>query len=150
VRTVAFRIFDQDGKFIDQWKQFGRPSGVYIDKNDTIYVADSQSNATQNRGFKRGIYIGSAKDGKVTAMIPFVEPDPDKNKQRRHGRSYGRCGGQRLRRGNHDHDVEEIRQGQVMTSAPGTAVKIAPNNPVFDLPVIVGIDEGCSPKRDST
>src|SRR5437879_7830470 len=29
-----------------------------------------------------------------------------------------------------------------MTSAPGTAVKIAPNNPVFDLPVIVGIDEG--------
>src|SRR6266446_7055718 len=73
------QIFDQDGKFIDQWKQFGRPSGVYIDKNDTIYVADSQSNATQNRGFKRGIYIGSAKDGKVTAMIPFVEPDPDKN-----------------------------------------------------------------------
>jgi len=66
-------------KVIDQWKQFGRPSGVYIDKNDTIYVADSQSNATQNRGFKRGIYIGSAKDGKVTAMIPFVEPDPDKN-----------------------------------------------------------------------
>src|SRR5438132_857284 len=73
------QIFDQDGNFIDQWKQFGRPSGVYIDKNDTIYVADSQSNATQNRGFKRGIYIGSAKDGKVTAMIPFVEPDPDKN-----------------------------------------------------------------------
>ena len=29
-----------------------------------------------------------------------------------------------------------------MTSAPRTAVKIAPNNPVFDLPVIVGIDEG--------
>jgi DNA-binding beta-propeller fold protein YncE len=42
------QIFDQDGKFIDQWKQFGRPSGVYIDKNDTLYVADSQSNATQN------------------------------------------------------------------------------------------------------
>jgi hypothetical protein len=25
------------------WKQFGRPSGVFIDKNDVIYVADSQS-----------------------------------------------------------------------------------------------------------
>ena len=73
------QIFDQDGKFLDQWKQFGRPSGVYIDKNDNIYVADSQSNATQNPGFKRGIRIGSAKDGKVTAMIPFAEPDPDKN-----------------------------------------------------------------------
>jgi DNA-binding beta-propeller fold protein YncE len=73
------QIFDQDGKFLDQWKQFGRPSGVFIDKNDVIYVADSQSNATLNPGFKRGVRIGSAKDGKVTALIPFVEPDPDKN-----------------------------------------------------------------------
>jgi sugar lactone lactonase YvrE len=73
------QIFDQDGRFIDQWKQFGRPSGVFIDSNDTIYVADSQSNATQNPGFKRGIRIGNAKDGTVTAMVPFAEPDPDKN-----------------------------------------------------------------------
>jgi streptogramin lyase len=73
------QIFDQDGRFLDQWKQFGRPSGVFIDKKDIIYVADSQSNATLNPGFKRGIRIGSAKDGKVTALIPFVEPDPDKN-----------------------------------------------------------------------
>src|SRR6266404_1141612 len=29
-----------------------------------------------------------------------------------------------------------------MTSATRTAVKIAPNNPIFDLPVIVGIEEG--------
>src|SRR3954447_2618382 len=26
-------IFDQDGKYLDTWKQFSRPSGVYIDKN---------------------------------------------------------------------------------------------------------------------
>ena len=71
------QIFDQNGKFIAEWKQFGRPSGLYIDKNDMIYVADSQSNAKQNPGFKRGIRIGSVKDGKVTAMIPFNEPDPD-------------------------------------------------------------------------
>jgi len=73
------QIFDQDGRFIDQWKQFGRPSGVYIDRNDNIYVADSQSNATQNPGFTRGIRIGSAKDGKVAAFIPDMKPDPDKN-----------------------------------------------------------------------
>ncbi len=73
------QIFDQDGRFLDQWKQFGRPSGVFVDKNDTIYVADSQSNATLNPGFKRGIRIGSAKDGKVTALIPFAEAEPDKN-----------------------------------------------------------------------
>lgn len=72
------QIFDQDGHFIDQWKQFGRPSGVFIDKKDNIYVVDSQSNATINPGFKRGLRVGSAKDGKVTAMVPFVEPDPDK------------------------------------------------------------------------
>jgi DNA-binding beta-propeller fold protein YncE len=73
------QIFDQEGRFLDQWKQFGRPSGVFIDKKDTIYVADSQSNAKQNPGFKRGLRIGSAKNGKVTALIPFIEPDPDKN-----------------------------------------------------------------------
>jgi hypothetical protein len=44
-----------------------------------MYVADSQSNSKQNPGFTRGVRIGSAKDGKVTAMIPFVEPDPEKN-----------------------------------------------------------------------
>ncbi len=73
------QIFDQDGRFLDQWKQFGRPSGVFIDKNDAMYVADSQSNSKQNPGFTRGIRVGSAKDGKVTALIPFVEPDADKN-----------------------------------------------------------------------
>ena len=73
------QIFDQDGKFLEQWKQFGRPSGIYIDRNDNMAVADSQSNAKQNPGYTRGIRVGSAKDGKVTALIPFVEPDPEKN-----------------------------------------------------------------------
>jgi sugar lactone lactonase YvrE len=68
------QIFDQDGKFLAEWKQFGRPSGVFIDKNDTIYVADSESNNAQNPGFKRGLRIGSAKDGTVTALIPDPLP----------------------------------------------------------------------------
>jgi len=63
------QIFDQDGTFLDAWKQFGRPSGIVIDKNDTLYAADSQSNEKVNPGFRPGIYIGSAKDGKVTAFI---------------------------------------------------------------------------------
>ena len=74
------QIFDQDGRFLEQWKQFGRPAGVFIDKNDILYVADSDSNATINPGFKRGIRIGSAKDGTVTAYIPDPEPDPDHTK----------------------------------------------------------------------
>jgi DNA-binding beta-propeller fold protein YncE len=64
------QIFTQDGKFLAEWKQFGRPSGLFIDKNDTIYVADSQSNEKVNPPFQQGIRIGRIKDGKVTAFIP--------------------------------------------------------------------------------
>ena len=63
------QIFDPNGKFIEEWKQFGRPSDVVIDANDMIYVADSQSEAKTNPGFKQGIRIGTVKDGKVTAFI---------------------------------------------------------------------------------
>jgi DNA-binding beta-propeller fold protein YncE len=66
------QIFDQDGNWVDSWSQFGRPSGLYIDKNDTLYVADSESNtgAHRNPGWYRGIRIGSAKTGFVSAFIP--------------------------------------------------------------------------------
>jgi sugar lactone lactonase YvrE len=72
------QIFDQDGKFIAEWRQFSRPSGIYIDKNDIIYVTDSESTDRDgyghNPGYKRGIRIGSAKDGTVTAFIPDPSP----------------------------------------------------------------------------
>jgi len=71
------QIFNQDGEFLDQWKQFGMASGIFIDKNDVMYVADNESNATRNPGFKRGIRVGSARDGSLTAFIPDPEPDPD-------------------------------------------------------------------------
>ena len=72
------QIFDQDGKFLDEWKQFSRPSGIFIDRKDIIYVTDSESTDKDgyghNPGWKRGIRIGSAKDGKVTAYIPDPSP----------------------------------------------------------------------------
>ena len=71
------QIFDQDGNHLETWTQFGRPSGLYIDENDVLYSADSESNARRNRGWKRGIRIGSARDGFVTAFIPDPEPDQD-------------------------------------------------------------------------
>src|SRR5438876_8506305 len=71
------QIFDQDGKFLEEWKQFGRPSGLFIDRNDTLHVADHQSNAKVNPGFKRGIRIGSAKDGAVSALIPGLGAEPE-------------------------------------------------------------------------
>ena len=72
------QILDQDGKFIDEWYQFSRPSGIWIDQNDVIYVADSESGSVNpaHGAWKRGIRIGSARDGKVTAFIPDPEADP--------------------------------------------------------------------------
>jgi streptogramin lyase len=65
------QIFDQSGKFLEEWRQFGRPSGLYINKDDVLYVADSESSPTRNQAdWKRGIRIGSARDGKVTGFIP--------------------------------------------------------------------------------
>ena len=67
------QILDQQGTFIDEWKQFSRPSGIYIDKNDVIYVSDSESGAVGNgrgRTEKRGIRVGRIGDGKVIAFIP--------------------------------------------------------------------------------
>ena len=71
------QIFDQDGKYLDEWRQFGRPSGIFITKDDTIYVADSESGpdtgARELTGIKKGIRIGSARDGSVTAFIEDME-----------------------------------------------------------------------------
>lgn len=92
------QIFDQDGKFLAEWRQFGKPCSVYIDKNDTIYVIDSDSIeglwswkyssignpcptcrvrvprltdvGVESANFTQGIRIGSAKDGTVRAFIP--------------------------------------------------------------------------------
>ena len=71
------KIFDQSGKLLDTWYQFSRPSGISIDKQDRIYVADSESGsvAPTRKEWKRGIRIGSAKDGTVTGFIP----DPNEN-----------------------------------------------------------------------
>jgi sugar lactone lactonase YvrE len=66
------QIFDQEGTFIDEWRQFSRPSGLFIDKNDMLYSADSESESVSRNhdGWKRGIRIGSARDGKVLFFIP--------------------------------------------------------------------------------
>lgn len=71
-------IFDQDGLFLAEWRQFGRPSGIAITSDDRIYVADSESGpdtgAHELPGIKKGIRVGSARDGSVTAFIEDMEP----------------------------------------------------------------------------
>jgi sugar lactone lactonase YvrE len=74
LRNFRVQIFDQEGRFLAEWKQFGMPGGIYIDGQDTLYVADSLSGPDVHPGWVRGIRIGSAKDGKVTAFIPDATP----------------------------------------------------------------------------
>jgi N-acyl-D-amino-acid deacylase len=51
------QIFDQDGHFLDQWTQFGSPSGIFIAADDTLYVVDYND--------KMALFVGSAKDGSI-------------------------------------------------------------------------------------
>ncbi|MBI1872944.1 MAG: hypothetical protein HYS05_03525 [Acidobacteria bacterium] len=69
------QVLDQDGQFIAQTTAFSRPSGIFIDKNETLYSADSESGSVNpNRPeWRRGIRIGKLSDLKVTMFIPDPE-----------------------------------------------------------------------------
>jgi DNA-binding beta-propeller fold protein YncE len=69
------QILTKDGRFVREYDDFGRSSGLAIDKNDVIYTADSESTERVHPGWLRGIRIGSLKDGKVTTFIPPHKTD---------------------------------------------------------------------------
>jgi len=73
------QIYDQDGNFLEMgWQQYSRISGLWIDKDDTLFAADSESGgvARDRTNWKRGIRIGSVKDG-ANGQIKFFIPDPN-------------------------------------------------------------------------
>jgi len=75
--NVRLQIFDQNLKFVEEWKQFSRLSGIFIDKNDMLFGVDSESSPSSHPGgWKRGMRIGSVKDGKVLYFIPDPEQNP--------------------------------------------------------------------------
>lgn len=61
------QIFTQTGEYITEWDQFGWPSGLFIDDNDVLYVADYQD--------KLGVTYGSADDGTVMGFIGGTAPE---------------------------------------------------------------------------
>ena len=73
--NVRIQIFDQQGRFIDEWKQFSRLSGIYI-RGNMLYGADSESSDRTNPGWQRGIRIGSVETGQVMYFIPDPEVNP--------------------------------------------------------------------------
>ena len=72
------QILTKDGTYVGEYREFSRPSGLAIDGNDTIYVADSESTPRSHPGWLKGIRIGNLKDGKVTIFVPPHKTDsPD-------------------------------------------------------------------------
>jgi DNA-binding beta-propeller fold protein YncE len=77
------QVFDADGTFLEQWTGWGKPTGIFIAKDDTMYVTDSLANVVQGKvdpalvPMATGIYVGSAKDGSVKWFIPdeFAGPE---------------------------------------------------------------------------
>ncbi len=57
-RNLRIQIFDQNGTVLAEWKNFGRPSGMFISKDDVLYVTNAD-----------GIVIASAKDGSILGTI---------------------------------------------------------------------------------
>jgi hypothetical protein len=87
--NARIAIFDQEGRALAQWTQFGSPSGIWIDKRDVLYVAVPGQNG--------GIRIGNAKTGTITESISNTSPEVAIADPR--GNVYsGLVGGQRLDR----------------------------------------------------
>ena len=77
VRTTASRFSTRRASSLPSGGNSAGRRGIYIDKNDILYVADSQSGEKYNPPFRQGIRVGSVKDGKVTAFITEAGPTPN-------------------------------------------------------------------------
>jgi len=72
------QVYDQDLNLLDTgWEQYSRISGLWIDRNDMMYAADSESGSINpaHGAWKRGIRIGNIRDGR-DGKIQFFIPDP--------------------------------------------------------------------------
>jgi hypothetical protein len=74
------QVFDQNGTYIKEFKQWSRPSGIFI-KNDILYSADSESGSVSRNhyGWQRGLRWGAIKDGKIVGFIPDPETGTNKD-----------------------------------------------------------------------
>lgn len=83
-------VLDQDLNFLDDWRHFGRPSGITVLDDGTLVVADSESggdlpgpaispeggpgSVARNPGFQVGIRIGQV-NGSLQYFVPGTRPE---------------------------------------------------------------------------
>lgn len=64
-------LFDREGGYLGEWRQFSRPSGIVVTPDQMIYVGDSESQSRDpaayayNPGCEKGIRFGRLSDAKV-------------------------------------------------------------------------------------
>ena len=58
------QVFDQNGKWLTEYRQFNHPSGLFMARGDTLYASDYNSDG------QKGIYIGSAATGRLKYFVP--------------------------------------------------------------------------------
>ena len=82
------QILDGDLNFVDDWRHFGRPSGVTVLNDGRLVVSDSESGAAipgpaispeglsgvRNPGFQVGVRVGRV-DGSLQYFIPGTRPE---------------------------------------------------------------------------
>ena len=66
-KNPRVQVFDQSGKFIEQWTNIGlqQPTGITIAADDTVYIADTDANA---------VFV--VKDGKRVDLIGSLQARP--------------------------------------------------------------------------
>ena len=77
-RSIAEYINSNDSKVIllsatpynKTYLDLSNQLRLFIDENDVLYAADSESNTERNPGVRRGIYSGDALTGEVRTLSP--------------------------------------------------------------------------------
>jgi len=83
------QVLDQDLNWVDEWRHFGRPSGITVLDDGTLLVADSESGGAiggppeapeglrgiRNAGWQVGIRVGDASSGALHYFIPGTRPE---------------------------------------------------------------------------
>jgi len=107
------QLFDQEGKHLSTWTQFGTPSGIAFDDKDQIYVAISESDGVNNPGWEQGIRIGDLKNGFCDRLHFGPRRQPEYPNRKRCGVRRGGQARQHFRRRAPPPCLAEIRQSQI-------------------------------------
>ena len=72
--TRRSKCSTRDGKLLNVWPCLARPSGVFVDKNDILYVADLTSSPKNNPGFNPGIRMANVSTARCSVISAGRRP----------------------------------------------------------------------------